>query len=52
MKKTVVFTACGFTAGGMCGLSGMPHLGATIWTLTIFGAVQASAVLIMSASGR
>ena len=36
MKKTLYWTAGGFGLATVCGLAGLPHLSATVFTLTVF----------------
>lgn len=41
MKKLMIWTAGGFGLALACGLAGLPHLSATLVTLTVFCAVPA-----------
>jgi hypothetical protein len=41
MKKLLLSTAGGFGVATVCGLSGLPHLSATLVTLTVFGLAHA-----------
>lgn len=48
MKKIVLWAACGFGLAILCGAAGLPHLSASIVTLTVFCTVPA---LLISAHG-
>lgn len=49
MKKTLKWTACGLGLATACGLVGMPHLSASLVTLTAFGAAPALLFLALNA---
>ncbi|NTE66186.1 hypothetical protein G6M85_11255 [Agrobacterium tumefaciens] len=44
MKKLMIWTVGGFGLALACGLAGLPHLSATVFTLTVFCALQVLAV--------
>lgn len=44
MKKLAFWTAGGLSIATVCGLVGLPHLSATLVTLTVFCALQVLAV--------
>lgn len=48
MKKVVLWAACGFGLAILCGAAGLPHLSASIVTLTVFCAVPAFLVLVLN----
>ncbi|MBY5885367.1 hypothetical protein HFN49_04035 [Rhizobium leguminosarum] len=44
MKKLMIWTTSGFVLALACGLAGLPHLSATLVTLTVFCAAPALVV--------
>ncbi len=53
MKKLVIWTATGFGLALASGLSGLPHLSATLLTMTVFCSIQALVIVGLDAlSGR
>lgn len=52
MKKLMIWTTGGFGLATVCGLSGLPHLSASIVTLTAFCAVPALLVVALDALSR
>ncbi|WP_165422742.1 hypothetical protein [Rhizobium ruizarguesonis] len=52
MRKLMIWTAGGFGLATVCGLSGLPHLSASIVTLTAFCAVPALLVVALDALSR
>lgn len=52
MKKLLLWTAGGLGLATVCGLSGLPHLSATLFTLTAFCAVPALIVVALDALSR
>ncbi len=53
MKKLVIWTAGGFGVALACGLAGLPHLSATVFTLTMFCSLQAIVIVALDAlSGK
>ena len=52
MRKTVLWTAFGFGLAVACGLAGLAHLSATLFTLTVFLSAQSFAVVGLEALDR
>ena len=52
MKKLMIWTAGGFGLALACGLSGLPHLSATVITLTVFCSIQALVIVALDALSR
>ncbi|MGO6813390.1 hypothetical protein ACCS67_00710 [Rhizobium brockwellii] len=52
MKKLMIWTTGGFGLALACGLAGLPHLSATLATLTAFCAVPALVVVVLDALPR
>lgn len=48
MKKLMIWTAAGFGLALACGLAGLPHLSATLVTLTVFCAMPAIHFLVLT----
>lgn len=52
MKKLMVWTASGFGLALACGLSGLPHLSATVITLTAFAPCRLLLVVALDVLSR
>lgn len=52
MRKLALWTAGGLGLALACGLTGLPHLSASLVTLTVFCAVPALIVYILFAPSR
>ncbi|WP_332302072.1 hypothetical protein [Rhizobium sp. GR12] len=52
MKKLMIWTTGGFGLAMACGLAGLPHLSATLVSLTVFCAVPALIVVVIDAPSR
>jgi hypothetical protein len=52
MRQTVIWTAFGLMLSVVCGLAGLPHLSASLLTLTVFLSMPAMCAIGLGALSR